>query len=406
MYRDALRRILVPVSLMVACALPAQQTPIQASLTYHAPATGQPAPNFSPKGTQVSLTDVPDGAPMPPGAARPARQGTIEVGPDRQSWIPVLVTACPGYPGDLCQLYLDRNRNGDFADDGAPLTGTPAQNARTRAWWTSINKVELSVPYGTAGAQPYLVNFWLVREDSASVPDVLRFSAGSWREGRVTVNGIEAIVAAMDADNNAVFDKDDTWSAMAASEPDAERAVLSIAEARPTNRLMFLEGNGRETVLQWTGFSPDGAVATFVVVPRQITKAADRAPDDLVREERTRPRTEVPVTWGHGSAGYSAGLARAKAERKLVLLDFEAVWCGPCHTMDQWIWNDAEVAARINAGFVGVKVDADLEKALIKRYKITGYPTMMIVDATGREVKRVVEYQSSRQMLGFLGGAP
>jgi thiol:disulfide interchange protein DsbD len=70
--------------------------------------------------------------------------------------------------------------------------------------------------------------------------------------------------------------------------------------------------------------------------------------------------------------------------------------------MDEWIWTDAEVAARLNEKFVGVKIDADLEKAIVKRYNITGYPTMLIVDATGKEIKRVVEYQSSKQMLGFL----
>ena len=71
--------------------------------------------------------------------------------------------------------------------------------------------------------------------------------------------------------------------------------------------------------------------------------------------------------------------------------------------MDEWIWTDAAVAARLNQGFVGVKVDADREKALVKRYNITGYPTMLVVDATGKELKRVSDYQSSAQMLAFLG---
>ena len=70
--------------------------------------------------------------------------------------------------------------------------------------------------------------------------------------------------------------------------------------------------------------------------------------------------------------------------------------------MDEWIWTDADVAAMLTAGYVGVKLDGDIEKALVKRYAVTGYPTMLIVDGAGREVKRVVGYQSSKEMAGFL----
>jgi thiol:disulfide interchange protein DsbD len=199
-----------------------------------------------------------------------------------------------------------------------------------------------------------------------------------------------------------MFTKDDTWSAMAASEPNAAKAVLTITEARPANRLMFLQAGGKEIVLEFRALSPDGRAIDFAVIDKNVTKAVDRAPDDLVREERTRPRAEKPVVWGHGSSGLTSALASAKASGKLVFIDFEATWCGPCHTMDQYIWTDAEVAARLGSGFVGVKIDADTEKAIVKKYNIAGYPTMVVVDATGKEVKRVVDYQSSQQMLAFL----
>jgi thioredoxin-related protein len=49
-----------------------------------------------------------------------------------------------------------------------------------------------------------------------------------------------------------------------------------------------------------------------------------------------------------------------------------------------------------------VKIDADLEKAVVKQYNIGGYPTMVILDSTGAEIRRVTDYQSSQQMLAFL----
>ena len=48
-------------------------------------------------------------------------------------------------------------------------------------------------------------------------------------------------------------------------------------------------------------------------------------------------------------------------------------------------------------------MDADLQKALVKRLKVEAYPTMMVMDADGSVLQRVTDYQSSKQMLAFLG---
>src|SRR5436190_19560171 len=78
----------------------------------------------------------------------------------------------------------------------APGTG-PAPNFSPKG-----TQVPLTLVDGDA-AEPYLVNFWSVREDTPGAPpeppSILRYSVGSWRAGTVTINGTEALVAAMDA---------------------------------------------------------------------------------------------------------------------------------------------------------------------------------------------------------------
>jgi thiol:disulfide interchange protein DsbD len=70
--------------------------------------------------------------------------------------------------------------------------------------------------------------------------------------------------------------------------------------------------------------------------------------------------------------------------------------------LDEWIWTDAEVAGVLNAGYVGVKLDGDLEKDLVSRFHVDGYPTVIVLDSVGKEMQRV-HYLSSKQMVEALG---
>jgi len=380
---------------LAATPLVAQEKIVSVDLVYRAPGNG-PQPNFSPYGTPVKLTDLPAGATLPEGATRPARTGTVQVGPGQDSWIRVLATCDADHPKDLARLYVDRNRNGNFTDDGPPIAVALTENDKTKAWWESFRNVEFAVPYGGGVTEPYTVNFWAVREGD-EIPGIIRFSVGSWRSGGVSFDGIDALVAVMDSNNDAIFNARDQWSVLNANEPDAARRVLTLTEARPSNRLMFLKTPaGKELVLEFRGLTPDGRKLTFAVVDRPVTKAADRAPDDTLAAERARPRTTQPFPWI--ASDFDKALALAKAANKKLIIDFWATWCGPCRSLDEWIFSDSEVAAVLNAGYVGLKLDADLEKQMVSRFHVEGYPTLIVLDGNGKEVRRF-GYQGSKEML-------
>jgi thiol-disulfide isomerase/thioredoxin len=76
----------------------------------------------------------------------------------------------------------------------------------------------------------------------------------------------------------------------------------------------------------------------------------------------------VQVEW----QGYEAGMARARAENKPVMLVFYANWCEPCKAYSR-LFEDPRVVARAK-DFVMVQVNIDDEPELKKKYGVRGTP--------------------------------
>lgn len=120
------------------------------------------------------------------------------------------------------------------------------------------------------------------------------------------------------------------------------------------------------------------------------------------------PRTAVPkgsVTW----LDFADGLKTAKSERKLIVADFYATWCGPCKMMEKQTLRDPRVVARLH-DVVPVRVDAEETTArgglkgadLALRYAIEAYPTIVIVDANGHEVARNTGVMGPDEFLSWI----
>jgi protein disulfide-isomerase len=99
-----------------------------------------------------------------------------------------------------------------------------------------------------------------------------------------------------------------------------------------------------------------------------------------------------------------AAQARAKAENKLVLLDFTGSdWCPGCIQLKKTVFDAPEFQAYAATNLVLVEVDFPQDKKisdelrktneeLQARYHVNGFPTQIVLDQNGKELGRQEGY--------------
>jgi thioredoxin-related protein len=104
----------------------------------------------------------------------------------------------------------------------------------------------------------------------------------------------------------------------------------------------------------------------------------------------------------------AAAQAKAKEENKLVLLDFTGSdWCGWCIKLKREVFDQPDFGRYAQSKLVMVEVDFPHNKALSagqqqanarlqQNYRITGYPTLILLDGDGKQVGQ----------MGYVPGGP
>lgn len=131
----------------------------------------------------------------------------------------------------------------------------------------------------------------------------------------------------------------------------------------------------------------DKAVANQETASLELPKDAQAKGHDAAKVLAFLKANEAPRV--KADDVLAAGIARAKAEGKLVFLHFGAPWCGWCHKLEAWMAKP-EVAAILGNAFIDVKVDTDRMpggQELLRAHsqgKNGGIPWFEFLDADGK----------------------
>ena len=97
--------------------------------------------------------------------------------------------------------------------------------------------------------------------------------------------------------------------------------------------------------------------------------------------------------------GYQQALEKAGKEKKQVFIDFYTTWCGPCKKLDRTTWKDTKVQGWLLENTVPLKIDAEKQKDLAKKFKIQSYPSMVFIHPDGKVGGRIVGYRDAANFL-------
>lgn len=102
---------------------------------------------------------------------------------------------------------------------------------------------------------------------------------------------------------------------------------------------------------------------------------------------------------------FEACKEQAQKENKLILIDLYFVGCMPCAEMDEKVFPDPAVVKEISANYIVFKTDVMKEmdgKKLARKYGASGFPTFVLLNATGSALLTEAGYFGADRFVSLL----
>lgn len=106
------------------------------------------------------------------------------------------------------------------------------------------------------------------------------------------------------------------------------------------------------------------------------------------------------INFEHNLA-WSDLMAKARKEKKLVMVDAYTTWCGPCKWMSKNIFPLQDVGEFYNKNFINAKIDMEKGEGIeiAKKYDVKNYPIFLFIDGNGKMVHRVCGSREAAQFI-------
>jgi thioredoxin-related protein len=137
------------------------------------------------------------------------------------------------------------------------------------------------------------------------------------------------------------------------------------------------------------------AIIAILIIGISVSYCSGNNNDDKAHKGNEK------VTW----LSFDEGLAKAKSEKKNMIVDFYTDWCHWCKVMDEKTFNEANVSKKLKSRFIAVRLNAEdgsktanykgqefTNIELTQAFGVRGFPSLAFIDPTGEVITIVPRY--------------
>lgn len=115
-------------------------------------------------------------------------------------------------------------------------------------------------------------------------------------------------------------------------------------------------------------------------------------------ESGEAPKAEAGIQW---ASSFVTAMEEARAENRVVMVDFYTHWCGWCKVLDRKTYVDPKVVERASR-LVNVKINAEADVATASKYEVQAYPTILFLNPDGSVRQALQGFRPPEQFVGIL----